>query len=272
MRLGNRSYVGGVKCTDSRELDVHWCRPDKYDYRALRTSAKPSKGAQKEARAAQVAEHERLPALLKEHCPASIDMDEAREAIGLNPGAPWMYGGVFFELDGAVYLNLGIRLCQAVSALPLFRWPALRARFDVCVAELAVSSECRLQRGVSERGQLGSPGKLRAAASAMYVSGQSAEQLAALGRTAADLDEEDVEVWPCNWPAFLSNVHPMTGGHWRRSRSRPQQHRDVVSFLGIKEKKLAEIFPDLQVLEGEALRVIARHPWPQLLRFHPCRT
>ncbi len=37
-------------------------------------------------------------------------MDEAWEAIGLNPGALWMCGGVFFELDGVVYLNLGIRL------------------------------------------------------------------------------------------------------------------------------------------------------------------
>lgn len=33
--------------------------------------------------------------------------------------------------------------------------------------------------------------------------------------------------------------------------------RDVAGFLGIKKKQLAEIFPDLQVLEGEALRVMA---------------
>lgn len=110
MRSGNRSYVGGVKISDSRELDVHWCRPDEYGYRALRSSAKPAKGTPKETRAAQVAEHERLSALWREHCPASIDIDEAWEAIGLNPGALWMCGGVFFELDGVVYLNLGLRL------------------------------------------------------------------------------------------------------------------------------------------------------------------
>ena len=34
MRSGSRSYVGGVKISDSRELDVHWRRPDQYDYRA----------------------------------------------------------------------------------------------------------------------------------------------------------------------------------------------------------------------------------------------
>jgi hypothetical protein len=107
MRSGNRSYVGGVKISASHDLDVHWCRPDQYGYRALRSSAKPTKGTPKEARASQVAEHERLSALWKEHCPASIDMDEA---IGLNLGALWMCGGVFFELDGVVYLNLGLRL------------------------------------------------------------------------------------------------------------------------------------------------------------------
>ena len=110
MRSGSRSYVGGVKLNASRDLDVHWCRPDQYGYRSLRSSAKPTKGTPKEARAAQVAEHERLSALWKEHCPASIDMDEAWKAIGLNPGALWMCGGVFFDLDGVVYLNLGLRL------------------------------------------------------------------------------------------------------------------------------------------------------------------
>lgn len=110
MRSGRRSYVGGVKLSASRDLDVHWCRPDQYGYRALRSSAKFAKGTPKEARAAQVAEHERLLALWKEHCPASIDMDDAWEEIGLNPGALWMCGGVFFELDGVVYLNLGLRI------------------------------------------------------------------------------------------------------------------------------------------------------------------
>ncbi|MGY3024859.1 hypothetical protein ACVWXR_002694 [Pseudomonas lurida] len=45
MRSGSRSYVSGVKLSASRDLDVHWCRPDQYGYRALRTSAKPAKGA-----------------------------------------------------------------------------------------------------------------------------------------------------------------------------------------------------------------------------------
>jgi len=53
MRSGSRSYVGGVKLSASRDLDVHWCRPDQYGYRALRSSAKPAKGTPKEARAAR---------------------------------------------------------------------------------------------------------------------------------------------------------------------------------------------------------------------------
>jgi hypothetical protein len=110
MFSGSRSYVGGVKLSASRKLDVHWCRPDQYGFRTLRTSAKPAKGTPKEARVALVAEHAHLSAQWREHCPGSIDMDEAWKAIGLNPGALWMCGGVFFELADVVYLNLGLRL------------------------------------------------------------------------------------------------------------------------------------------------------------------
>lgn len=55
--------------------------------------------------------------LWKEYCPANIDQDEAWEAMGLNPGALWLGGGVFFEMDGAVYLNLGIRLDDGVEQI-----------------------------------------------------------------------------------------------------------------------------------------------------------
>ncbi|WP_256581505.1 MULTISPECIES: DUF1799 domain-containing protein [Pseudomonas] len=94
----------------------------------------------------------------------------------------------------------------------------------------------------------------------MYESGPSAEQLGVLGLTAADLDDEDVEVWPCNWPAFLLFNRMST--QWRAGSGGAigldySSIRDVAGFLGIKKKKLAEIFPDLQVLEGEALRVMA---------------
>lgn len=94
----------------------------------------------------------------------------------------------------------------------------------------------------------------------MYESGPSAEQLAILGLTAADMLDEDVEIWPCNWPVFLLFNRMST--QWRAGPGGAvgldyNCIRDVAGFLGIKKKKLAEIFPDLQVLEGEALRVMA---------------
>jgi hypothetical protein len=94
----------------------------------------------------------------------------------------------------------------------------------------------------------------------MYGSGQSAEQLAALGLTAADLDEEDVEVWPCNWPAFLLFNRMST--QWRAGTGGAigldySSIRDVAGFLGIKKKQIAEIFHDLQVMEAEALLVMS---------------
>ncbi|VVN09653.1 hypothetical protein PS683_03776 [Pseudomonas fluorescens] len=74
-------------------------------------------------------------------------------------------------------------------------------------------------------------------------------------------DFEDVtEVWPCNWPAFYLFNRMST--QWRAGAGGAigldyTCLLDVAGFLGIKKKKLAEIFPDLQVLEGEALRVMA---------------
>ncbi len=52
MYSGNDKYVGGVKISASRDLDVHWCRPDDHGYRSLRTAAKIAKGTPKEVRPA----------------------------------------------------------------------------------------------------------------------------------------------------------------------------------------------------------------------------
>jgi hypothetical protein len=108
MYSGNDSYVGGVKISASRDLDVHWCRPDEYSYRSLRTCAKPEKGASKEARAAYKAEHERLLKL----CPARISKDDVWKAIGIDWGSVWLAGGVFFQHEGAVYLHLGFQFAD----------------------------------------------------------------------------------------------------------------------------------------------------------------
>jgi len=82
MYSGSDSYIGGVKISDNRDLDVHSLRPDEYGYRALRHVAKPENGTTKEARAAYKDEHERLNALWQEHCPARISKDDAWKALG----------------------------------------------------------------------------------------------------------------------------------------------------------------------------------------------
>lgn len=99
-----------MKISASKDLDVHWCRPDDHGYRLLHTSVKIPKGTETDTRADLKAEHERLRALWVEHCPARISMDETWKAIGLDWGSIWLNGGVFFELDGAVYLHLGCQL------------------------------------------------------------------------------------------------------------------------------------------------------------------
>ncbi|MGC9742259.1 hypothetical protein JTH53_07000 [Pseudomonas capeferrum] len=110
MYSGNDKYVGGVKISASKELDVHWCRPDDHGYRSLRTAPKIPKGIDKPARVDIKAEHARLQALWVEHCPARISADDTWKAIGLGWGSIWLSGGVFFELDGTVYLHLGFKL------------------------------------------------------------------------------------------------------------------------------------------------------------------
>ena len=79
------------------------------------------------------------------------------------------------------------------------------------------------------------------------------------GLSAGDLDE-DMEVWPDNWPAFC--LFNAMSTQWRTGASGATgldytSLRDVASYLGIKTKQLREIFPDLQVMEVEALLVMS---------------
>lgn len=107
MYSGSCNYVGGIKLSASRDLDLHWCRPDEYGYRSLRRAAKHAKSTDKEVRAAEKLEHQRLVDLWKEHCPDDIDRDEMWGAIGVERGGIWLSGGVCFEHNRIVYLNLG---------------------------------------------------------------------------------------------------------------------------------------------------------------------
>jgi hypothetical protein len=106
-------FAGGVKLSTSRELDVHWCRPDEFGYRSLRQAAKPVKGTPKDERASIRAEHERLLTLWRDNCPARLDSHRYWDQLGVNTGNLLFCGGIKFELDGTAYFHLGFQINHA---------------------------------------------------------------------------------------------------------------------------------------------------------------
>lgn len=113
MRDITSHYAGGVKLSDSRDLDVHWRRPDDFGYRSLRAAAKPAKGTPKEERAAIRAEHERLLNLWREHCPPRLSAHNYWGQLGVNTGNLMLCGGIKFELDGTAYFHIGFQINKA---------------------------------------------------------------------------------------------------------------------------------------------------------------
>lgn len=94
----------------------------------------------------------------------------------------------------------------------------------------------------------------------MYEPRATAEDMAKLGLTLADIAEDDVEVWPDNWTVF--RLFNALGTQWRTGPGGAAgldytSIRDVASYIGIKKRQLPELFPDLQVMEAEALAVMA---------------
>lgn len=94
----------------------------------------------------------------------------------------------------------------------------------------------------------------------MYEPRATAEDMAKLGLTLADIAEDDVEIWPDNWPAF--RLFNALGTQWRTGPGGATgldytSIRDVASYIGIKKRQIPELFPDLQVMEAEALAVMA---------------
>ena len=113
MRNITSHYAGGVKLSDSRELDIHWCRPDEYGYRGLRQKAVPPRGITKEQRAAIRTEHERLRELWKEHCPPHLNTHGYWGLLNVNTGNLMLGGGIKFEYKGVAYFCLGFDINQA---------------------------------------------------------------------------------------------------------------------------------------------------------------
>ena len=110
------NFAGGVKLCGSRELDVHWRRPDEWGYRSLRAKAVPPKGISKEERAAIRAEHERLLTTWREHCPPRLSKHDYWERLNVNTGSVLLCGGVMFEREGDAYFCLGFQINKAEHA------------------------------------------------------------------------------------------------------------------------------------------------------------
>jgi hypothetical protein len=94
----------------------------------------------------------------------------------------------------------------------------------------------------------------------MYEPGPSEEDLAAFGMSLADVEEEECEVLPDNWQSFT--LFNAMSTQWRTGAGGASgldytALRHVAGFLGICKKRLKEIFPDLQVMEVEALLVMS---------------
>ena len=92
----------------------------------------------------------------------------------------------------------------------------------------------------------------------MYEPGAPAEQMAMFGLSSGDFDD-DMEIWPDNWPAF--RLFNAMSTQWRTGACGATgldytSIRDVAEYLGIKKKTIPDIFPDLQVMEAEALAVM----------------
>lgn len=83
--------------------------------------------------------------------------------------------------------------------------------------------------------------------------------MAMFGLTLDDIDEE-VEVWPDNWQAF--RLFNALSTQWRTGPGGAtgldySVIREVSTLIGIKKRQIHEMFPDLQIMEAEALAVMA---------------
>ncbi|QPN47998.1 DUF1799 domain-containing protein [Priestia aryabhattai] len=84
--------------------------------------------------------------------------------------------------------------------------------------------------------------------------------MAFLGLTPDDIETDEVEVLPDAWPAFC--LFEALGTQWRLGLGGPSglDYATIpaaASMLGIKRRELTSIFPDLRIMEHEALTVMA---------------
>ncbi|MCF6756148.1 hypothetical protein L3X14_06025 [Pseudomonas balearica] len=128
MRDITSHFSGGVKLSSSRDLDVHWRRPDEWGYRSLRNKPVLPKGITKEERAEMRSEHARLMNLWAEHCPARLRTHDYWERLNVNTGNLLLCGGIKFEFNGVAYFHLGFEInkpeheAQVAAGKPTAGW------------------------------------------------------------------------------------------------------------------------------------------------------
>lgn len=69
-----------------------------------------------------------------------------------------------------------------------------------------------------------------------------------------------MEVWPDAWPAFC--IFEAMGTQWRLGQGGPSgldytAIPAVATMLGIKRREFTKIFPDLRIMEHEAISLMA---------------
>lgn len=84
--------------------------------------------------------------------------------------------------------------------------------------------------------------------------------MAAFGLTKADIPEDEYDVWPDNWPAFL--LFEAMSTQWRVGMGGAtgldyNALPPVASMLGMKRREIPEVFHDIRVMEAEAMLVMS---------------
>ena len=74
-----------------------------------------------------------------------------------------------------------------------------------------------------------------------------------------EITDEEYEVWPDNWPAFL--LFEAMSTQWRVGMGGAvgldyNAIKPVASMIGLKRAELTQAFPDLRMMEAEALLVM----------------
>lgn len=90
----------------------------------------------------------------------------------------------------------------------------------------------------------------------MYENEATAQQAGLFGLSLDEIPPEIIEIWDINWPAF-SVFHSMST-QWRVGMGGATgldyaTLPIVAKLIGYKNKEVQDMFPDIQVMENEAL-------------------